>query len=317
MGCRYAVIVFSFSVIIMISVTFEKLFQAVGRMVLTMASMLSGCIVNIVLDPIMIFGIGPVPAMGIEGAAIATGIGQTVTLVIFVIFYFYRPLTVKFSRKYLKLEKSICGKFYAIGIPATLNMALPSLLISILNGILAGFSQSYVVVLGVYYKLQGFLYLPANGIVQGMRPLISYNYGAKEEKRVRKIYLTALGMIAAIMGMGTILCAVIPGPLIGLFTKNEETVQAGITALQIISIGFLASSVSVTTAGALEAFGKGFQSFMVSLLRYVIVMIPAAFALSKWFGAKGVWHGFWIAETVTAVLAYIIYIKSKAAGRKD
>lgn len=309
MGCDYGFIVFSFSVIIMDSVTFEKLYQAIGKMVLTMAAMLSGCIVNIILDPVMIFGLGPVPAMGIQGAAWATGIGQTVTLLVFVIAYVRYPITVTLKRKYMKPEKGICTRFYAIGIPATLNMALPSLLVSVLNGILAGFSQSYVVVLGVYYKLQSFLYLPANGIVQGMRPLISYNYGAKEGKRVRKIYRTALGLIAAIMGTGTLLCQGIPGVLIGLFTENAETITAGTTALRVICMGFVVSAVSVTTAGALEAFGKGLQSFVISLLRYVIIMIPAAFLLSRVLGPSGVWHGFWIAELLTALAAFGIYKK--------
>lgn len=309
MGCDYGFIVFSFSVIIMASVTFEKLYQAIGKMVLTMAAMLSGCIVNIILDPVMIFGLGPVPAMGIQGAAWATGIGQTVTLLVFVIAYVRYPITVTLKRKYMKPETGICTRFYAIGIPATLNMALPSLLVSVLNGILAGFSQSYVVVLGVYYKLQSFLYLPANGIVQGMRPLISYNYGAKEGKRVRKIYRTALGLIAAIMGTGTLLCQGIPGVLIGLFTENAETITAGTTALRVICMGFVVSAVSVTTAGALEAFGKGLQSFVISLLRYVIIMIPAAFLLSRVLGPSGVWHGFWIAELLTALAAFGIYKK--------
>lgn len=309
MGCDYGFIVFSFSVIIMASVTFEKLYQAIGKMVLTMAAMLSGCIVNIILDPVMIFGLGPVPAMGIQGAAWATGIGQTVTLLVFVIAYVRYPITVTLKRKYMKPEKGICTRFYAIGIPATLNMALPSLLVSVLNGILAGFSQSYVVVLGVYYKLQSFLYLPANGIVQGMRPLISYNYGAKEGKRVRKIYRTALGLIAVIMGAGTLLCLGIPGVLIRLFTENTETITAGMTALRVICMGFVVSAVSVTTAGALEAFGKGIQSFVISLLRYVIIMIPAAFVLSRVLGPSGVWHGFWIAELLTALAAFGIYKK--------
>lgn len=309
MGCDYGFIVFSFSIIIMASVTFEKLYQAIGKMVLTMAAMLSGCIVNIILDPVMIFGLGPVPAMGIQGAAWATGIGQTITLLVFVIAYVRHPVTVTLKRKYMKPEKGICTRFYAIGIPATLNMALPSLLVSVLNGILAGFSQSYVVVLGVYYKLQSFLYLPANGIVQGMRPLISYNYGAKEGKRVRKIYRTALGLIAAIMGTGTLLCQGIPGVLIGLFTENAETIAAGTTALRVICMGFVVSAVSVTTAGALEAFGKGLQSFVISLLRYVIIMIPAAFLLSRVLGPSGVWHGFWIAELLTALAAFGIYKK--------
>ena len=149
----------------------------------------------------------------------------------------------------------MCLRLYGIGIPATLNLALPSLLISCLNAILAGFSQSYVLVLGVYYKLQTFLYLPANGIVQGMRPLIGYNYGAGEHARVKKIYFTTLSMTLVIMAFGTLLCLSIPAQLMSLFTSNAETIHMGATALRIICAGFLVSSFSVTSSGALEGLG--------------------------------------------------------------
>ena len=138
---------------------FEKTFQAVGRMTASMTAMLGGCITNILLDPMLIFGVGIFPDLGIRGAAIATGIGQTVSLLVYVIIYILRPMPVRFTRKCMKPEKTLCLKMYSVGIPASLNMALPSLLISALNVILAAFSQTYVFVLGVYYKLQTFLYL--------------------------------------------------------------------------------------------------------------------------------------------------------------
>ena len=150
------------------------------------------------------------------------------------------------------MDWQILKKLYGIGLPATLNMALPSLLITALNVILSAYGGIYVLVLGVYYKLQTFLYLPANGIIQGIRPLIGYNYGAKEYKRVRKIYQFALVLIMGIMLLGTGICELLPGKLIGLFTINEETIQAGVTALRIICLGFVVSSVSVTFSGTLE-----------------------------------------------------------------
>ena len=177
MGNAYSRIAFGFSIVISLEITWEKIFQAVGRMRVSMICMMSGCIFNIVLDPLLIFGIGPFPKMGIEGAALATGLGQVVTLVLYLAFYFTRPLPVKIHKS-CHVDRAMAGRLYAVGIPATLNMALPSLLITALNGILSAYSQVYVVVLGIYYKLQTFLYLPANGIIQGMRPLIGYNYGA-------------------------------------------------------------------------------------------------------------------------------------------
>ena len=170
LGVRYCVVAFAFTLVIIVGVTFEKIFQAVGNMKTTMISLMCGCITNIVLDPVLIFGYGLFPAMGIEGAALATGIGQALTLAIYLVVYFVRPIRVHIRRQHILPGKGMVWKLYSIGIPATLNLALPSLLISALNAILVAFSEVYILVLGIYYKLQTFIYLPANGIVQGMRP---------------------------------------------------------------------------------------------------------------------------------------------------
>ena len=310
LGARYSVIAFAFTLIIIVGITFEKLFQAVGNMKTTMISLMCGCITNIVLDPVLIFGYGPFPKMGIEGAALATGIGQALTLAIYLVVYFVRPIPVHIRRQYFLLNKKMVIKLYSIGIPATLNLALPSLLISVLNAILAAYSEVYILVLGIYYKLQTFIYLPANGIVQGMRPLIGYNYGAGENKRVSQIYKIVLCMSGIIMVLGTVICLLIPGQLIGLFTHTEATIQTGETALRIISAGFLVSAVSVTSSGALEGLGKGTPSLLISLFRYVVVIIPIAFLLSRLFGAVGVWNAFWITEAITAIISICIYYKS-------
>ena len=310
MGIQYSVIAFSFTLIVNLTLAFEKFFQAVGRMKVTMLSMMCGCIANIILDPVLIFGLGPFPEMGIEGAALATGIGQALTLAIYLVIFFIRPLGLNIRRRYLSLDKSMVLKLYSIGIPATLNLALPSILTSALNGILASYSEVYILVLGIYYKLQTFLYLPANGIVQGMRPLIGYNYGAGEHKRVKQIYKIVLYMSGMIMILGTVICLLIPDLLMGLFTDSETTIQAGQTALRIISGGFIVSAVSVTSSGALEGLGKGFPSLVISLCRYIVIILPAAFVLSKLWGPSGVWHSFWIAESVTAVIAFIVYNKA-------
>ena len=312
LGVRYSVVAFAFTLIIIVGVTFEKIFQAVGNMKTTMISLMCGCITNIVLDPVLIFGYGLFPAMGIEGAALATGIGQTLTLAIYLVVYFVRPIRVHIRMQHILPGKGMVLKLYSIGIPATLNLALPSLLISALNSILAAYSEVYILVLGIYYKLQTFIYLPANGIVQGMRPLIGYNYGAGENKRVSQIYKIVLCMSGIIMVLGTVICLLIPGQLMELFTHTEATIQAGETALRIIGAGFIVSAVSVTSSGALEGLGKGTPSLLISLCRYVVVIIPVAFLLSRLFGAVGVWNAFWITEAITAIISLFIYRKAIA-----
>ena len=283
-------------------------------MKVTMIGLMVGCVSNILLDPLMIFGLGPFPAMGIEGAALATGLGQVLNLAFYLIVYKMRPIQVRISRRYLHPDKALAARLYSVGIPGALNLALPSVLVSALNGLLAAYSQSYVVILGIYYKLQTFLYLPASGIVQGMRPVIGYNYGAGEHKRVKKIYFVTLCMSGVIMLIGTIICLTVPGQLIGMFTTNPETIAAGKTALRIICAGFLVSSVSVTSCGALEGLGRGSASLVVSLCRYLIIILPAAFILSHFFGAVGVWNAFWIAEALTAGVSFMISRKVIGIG---
>ena len=278
----------------MAELCFEKLFQAVGRMNETMAALLCGSITNIILDPVLIFGLGPFPMLGISGAALATGIGQCVTLSVYLIIYCTHRFPVQLRLSCIKPDWRLDAKLYSIGVPAILNLALPSVL-------------GYVVILGIYYKLQTFLYLPAGGIVQGMRPLISYNYGAGEHGRVKKIYNLAMGMNAAIMAAGTIICLVGSSALIGMFTTNADTIAAGQVALRIISAGFLVSTLSVTASGSLEALGKGTQSLIISLCRYIIIMIPAAWILCRLFGPVGVWHAFWVTELLSALAAAFVY----------
>lgn len=287
LGVRYSNVVFLFTLMLGLGVAFEKIFQAVGRMKTTMVSLMAGCVANIILDPMMIFGFGPFPALGIEGAALATGIGQTLSFVIYLVVYRLRPIRVRLHWKDFRPEGQTVGRLYAIGIPAALNLALPSLLISALNAILAAYSQVYILILGIYYKLQTFLYLPANGLVQGMRPLMGFNFGAGEYRRLKQIYFWVLCMSGGIMLLGTVLCLAIPETLMSLFTQNPETIEMGGRALGIISAGFVVSAVSVTSSGALEGLGKGLPSLA--------------------FGPEGVWHAFWVTELLSAVLAFWVY----------
>ena len=265
--------------------------------------MIIAAFINVVLDLVFVAGFN----WSVAGAALATGFGQCVPIVIYIAAYLKRPKRVAFRREYLHLTREVTKRLYSIGVPAILNMALTSVLTTALNAILAAFSQTYVLVLGIYYKLQTFLYMPANGIIQGMRPLIGYNYGAGEHKRVEQLYRLTLLLNICIMTAGMILCLTIPGKLMGAFAENPQTIQNGVTALHIICFGFILSAVSVTACGALEGLGKGIPSLLISLSRYVVLIIPLAFIFSRFFGAAGVWHAFWVTEALSAVFAVIIY----------
>ena len=309
-GVQYGTIVFLFTTIVSMSINIEKLFQAVGKMRYAMMCMMIGCITNIVLDPIFIFGLGFFPEMGIQGAAIATGIGQTVGFLIYIYLYYRGKLGLALRLTKDAFDLSIMKRIYAIGIPATLNISLSSVMLTLLNGILASMSQTGVLILGVYYKLQTFIYMPANGIIQGIRPLVGFNYGAKRFDRVQKIYHTSLLMIMAMMGAGMMISLLFPEFLMSQFTTNQETVVEGAKAMQIISFGFIVSSVSVTVSGCLEGVGKGMESFMIAVARFVAIMIPIAYLMAKIIGVNGVWYSFAISETLTALLAYWLYRKN-------
>ncbi len=307
LGVEYANMVFAFTMVVMFSMAYEKIFQAVGRMKVSMLCLLEGCVMNIILDPIFIFGLGPVPEMGIRGAALATGLGQTSSLVLYLVIAHFRPMSIAINRKSLHWDKQLVGKLYGVGVPATLNMALSSVLITALNGILAAYSGVYILILGIYYKLQTFLYLTANGIIQGMRPLVGFNYGAGEHARVQKIFNVVLAMVGVIMIIGTVLFMAAPEWLMGLYTESPATIASGVTALRLISLGVVFSAMSVTASGALEGLGKGAASLVISLCRYMVLIIPLAFVLSRLIGPVGVWHAFWVTEANTAWVTLVVY----------
>ena len=234
MGLEYSTIVFLFSTVIAISLFFEKLFQAVGRMKVSMLALLVGCISNIILDPFLIWGIGFFPKLGIRGAALATGIGQVLTIAVYMVFYILKPIPVRVTPKTLKTSKVTDLSLYAIGVPAILNLALPSFLISFLNSVLAAYSDSYVVILGIYYKLQTFLYLPANGIIQGMRPLIGYNFGARQYSRVTEVTKLTMKWAIGVATTGFLLCQLFPSVIVRMFTTDPELIEAAVYGLHIV-----------------------------------------------------------------------------------
>lgn len=304
-GLDYFYTVIAFAPVLTLGMAFEKVLQATGKMKTTMFCMAIGAVANIILDPIFISGLGAVPAMGVFGAALATGIGQTLSLISYIAVFLLAKIPVRL-RLERRGEEKICRKLYYVGIPASLNLALPSFMITVLNAILAAFAEVYVLILGVYYKLQTFIYFTISGIVQGVRPLISYNLGAGRKDRVIGIFKVTLLLSLGVMVIGTILCLAIPKQLMDIFTDTPQTVQQGAIALRIISAGFIVSAISVVVSGSFEALGKGMPSLIISLLRYIAIL-PIALIMSYLFQAVGVWHSFWITELLSAVVSGILF----------
>ncbi len=305
-ACDYTYIVLCLSFGSLLQIAFEKIFQGIGQMKITMYLLSAGCVINIILDPILIFGLLGFPALGVAGAAIATVIGQISAFLLYVAVYLRKSYAVHIRLKHLKFDKKIIGQIYGVGIPSSIMMLLPSVLISILNSILAAISDVYVAVLGVYFKLQTFIYMPANGIVQGMRPIIGYNFGAGMTGRVRTAIRYSLACTAVLMLVGTALSLLIPGPIFSLFDADAQLMDAGIKALRIICLGFLVSTVGVIYSGTFEALGNGRNSLIISLLRQFAVTIPLSLVLSRFWGATGVWVSFPAGELCACLTAFFL-----------
>lgn len=308
-ACQYGYIVLGLCAGSLFAVCFEKIFQAVGAMMMTMAALLIGCITNIILDPIFIFGYFGVPAMGVAGAAVATVIGQFFSLFAYILFYLRRDIGVRIRLGGAGLDRKTVSQIYTVGIPSSLMLAIPSLMSGVLNSMLAAFSDVYVAVLGVYIKLQTFLYTPASGIIQAMRPIAGYNYGAGEYQRLREVVRYSMAMTAVIMLAGTLAAQLLPEQIFALFQTEggEELTAPGVQTLRIVSLGFLVSSISVACSGLFEALGCGKKSLCITLLRQLVILVPLGFLLSRFFGPAGIWACFPISEAVAALVSVRLY----------
>lgn len=302
-SCDYTYIVMCVSFGQLLQMCLEKIFQGIGKMKTTMYLMASGCIINIILDPILIFGWFGLPAMGVTGAAVATVIGQIGALLLYILVCLRTDIGVTIHPRYMKPDKQIITKIYSIGIPSSLMLTMPSLLTGILNGLLTKLGSVYVAVFGLYFKLQTFINMPSNGVVQGMRPIISYNYGAGEQERVKKTIRYSMGIVAVIMLIGTIGALVFPRPILQLFDADASLMAHGIPALRIIGLSFLISTVGIVASGVFEALGQGKKSLTLSLLRQLVIIVPVGWILSHWMGAAGIWIAFPIAELIASVVA--------------
>lgn len=306
-ACQYSYIVLCFSSGGLLQISFEKIFQSVGAMLTTMVALTTGCIINIILDPIFIFGLFGVPKLGVAGAAIATVIGQFSSLAIYLVICARKNIGVSINKKSMCFDKAMIRRIYGVGIPSSIMLGLPSVLVTVLNAILIGFSELYVAVLGIYLKLQTFIYMPANGIIQGMRPIVGYNFGAGERERTTGTIRWSMILAASIMAIGTLIALAVPETLLSMFNADETLMSSGVEAIRIISLGFMASTVSVVCSGAFEAFGHGKESLIVSMLRQFSIIIVLGFLLSRIWGVIGIWIAYPVAEFVAAAVAWVLY----------
>lgn len=290
-----------------VQIIIEKIFQSHGKMMMPMYQLIMGCVINIILDPIMIYGLFGCPKMGVMGAAIATVIGQWSACLFGILVLMSKNSDIKIKLPSRDCEtKKIVKEIYSIAVPSIMVIALPSVLVSGLNGILSQISATSVSVFGIYYKLQSFVFMPSNGLVQGIRPMLGYNYAAKrydKEKEIIKISIIAVGIIMAI-GTGILWFA--PQWVMSLFHAEGDMTQMGIELFKIVSIGYIPSTLAFIACAEFEAIGKASTSLVITFLRQLVMLLPTAFVLSKVIGLTGVWLAFPIAEIATMIVCVLL-----------
>ncbi len=312
-GVEYIFIVLVFSLGIFIQVMIEKSIQATGNMIIPMASHLIGAVTNIVLDPIFIFGLGPIPSMGLKGAAIATVLGQWLSMLILVVTICVKKFAIKFSFKGYKLSMKTIKEIYSVGLSGIVMQSIGAVLLSAINIIInlspspADVNTAAQTVYGLYFKIQSFIFMPVFGLNQGISPIMSFNYGAKCKERLLKTLKIGLIIAFSIMLLGTLLFQIIPGQILSLFDVDEQILSIGNKALRTISICFLPASVGVIFTALFQAVGKGMRSLLMSVLRQLVLIIPLAFVLSK-ISIDAMWFAFPISEFVAMVVAILFFI---------
>lgn len=310
LGCNYTYIVVLLSFGLFFQITFEKIFQATGNTLMPTISQAIGAIANIILDPIFIFGWFGVPRLGVTGAAIATIIGQMISFLILLVFFIKSDSMLKMDLKRFKFEFHIIKEIYAVGIPSALMISISSLLTIVLNFILVKFSNTAVSVYGIYYRLQTFIAMPVNGLVQGMRPIIGYNYGAKNRDRIFEALKISLMVSFTIMLIGFLLFMFMPRQLMSMFSASENMMNLGVQTLRIISLGFLFSAFSLIISAMYESIGKGTYSLVISLLRQCVIIIPVCMIFYKSIGLTGIWITLPVSEIVAAVACLGMFLNT-------
>ena len=309
-GATYLKIVCGCSVGLFFQITNERLLQSTGRAVHSMILQATGAVINIILDPILIFGLLGFPRLGIAGAAIATVIGQCAAALLGVYFNlkFNKDITITLSG-IIHPAWDTLRQMYAIGIPSVLMMAVGSVMSYLLNRILIAFSATATAVFGVYFKLQSFFFMPIFGLNSGLVPVLAYNYGARRKDRIQEALRFALLLAVSVMCTGLVICESIPTQLLGLFNASPEMLRIGVPALRIIAVNFPVAAVCIILGSTFQAFARSIYSLIVSLSRQLIVLIPAAWLLSRLGEVTYIWFAFPIAEAVSLVISLLLYRK--------
>ena len=290
----------------------ERLLTSTGRTVLSMAIQMTGAIINIILDPIMIFGLLGVPAMGVKGAAIATCIGQNIAFIIGIILNLKCNKDIELHPKYMKPEGYIFKRVYKVGIPSIVMGSIGSVMTYGLNKILIGFTKTAVAVFGSYFKLQSFIFMPIFGLNNGVIPIIAYNFGAKNRERIMRSVKLALMFAVSYMCLGFIAFETIPQVLLSLFKSNNPAenaalIELGVPALRIIATHFLLAGFCIVIGSTFQALGKATFSMVVSLMRQLVVLLPAAYFLSLSGTLSNVWLAFPIAECMSLAVTLFFF----------
>ncbi|WP_130850172.1 MATE family efflux transporter [Intestinimonas timonensis] len=304
-GRTYLTIVTGVSVGMTMQFATERILLACGDPVGPMVIQGVGAVVNLIMDPILIFGLGPFPALGVAGAAIATVMGQWTGMAVgFLLLRRLRrfPLSPKGFRPRVDILAELCR----IGIPAAAMQSLSSVMTLGLNKIMALYDPNAVFILGAYFKLQTFLIMPVSGLTNGLTPLVSYNYGARSRERILALTRFALALGAAIMAVGTILLLLIPGPLLGLFGADQAVLDSGIPALRWIAAGLIFSGLSMVLCAVFQALGAAMTSLVISLLRQVVLILPAAYLLGL-VQVRLIWASFPLAEVLACLAELVLF----------
>ena len=316
-GVEYFTIVLCLSVFSIIQVMIEKTLQATGNMIYPMLFQLVGAVVNLIFDPLLIFGIGIFPEMGVAGAAVATVFGQLCGMVFAVIILFKKNHKIKIELKGFKPDKVTIKNIYAVGFPAIIMQSIGAIMMLGLNAIFQAYDSIVSVdVFGIYFKLQSFVFMPCFGLSQGLMPIIGYNYGARNKERLYSAIKRGVIIAVGIMLVGTVLMWTIPDVLLSLFGSEEsftdvdpETLmREGERAFRIISLCFVPAAVGITMTTVFQAVGKGLRSLLLSFCRQLILLLPAALLLSLIFGVSEVWFAFPLAEIGALTLALILFM---------